>query len=466
MDLMSHYSHRGLAKLAEQYGGLLHLKMGSVHMVVVSGREEARQVLQVQDKVFANRPATIAIRYLTYDRADMAFAHYGPFWRQMRKVYVMKLFSRRRAESWDSVRDEVEKMVRAVAAGSAVNICELVNGLARDITYRVAFGSSLDEGKDEFVNIIRQFSDLFGAFNIADFFPWLKWADPHGLNPRLAAARASLDVFIDNVIENHMQKRKDKNEGISGEGAMDMVDQLLEFYSEEAAVNESEDLQNAIKLTRDNIKAVIMDVMFGGTNTIATAIEWAFAELMKSPENLKRVQKELAAVCPDRKVEQADLENLTFLKCCLKETLRLHAPIPLLLHETVKATEVNGYYIPAKSRVVINTWAIGRDKNYWEDDPESFKPERFLKAGAPDLMGNNFEFLPFGSGRRSCPGLQLGVYALEMAVANLLQCFTWELPNGMKPSEIQMEDAFGLKVSLANPLLLVPTPRLLQNNLH
>lgn len=116
MFMMDQLTHRGLANLAKKYGGLCHLRMGFLHMYAVSSPDVARQVLQVQDSVFSNRPATIAISYLTYDRADMAFAHYGPFWRQMRKVCVMKVFSRKRAESWASVRDEVDKMIRSVSS--------------------------------------------------------------------------------------------------------------------------------------------------------------------------------------------------------------------------------------------------------------------------------------------------------------------------------------------------------------
>lgn len=262
MNLMDHYSHRGLAKLAKKYGGLLHLKMGTLHMVVVSGPDEARQVLQAQDNIFSNRPANVAINYLTYDRADMAFAHYGPFWRQMRKLCVMKLFSRRRAESWDSVRDEVDNTVRTVAmsSGSAVNVGELIFGLTRDIIYRAAFGSSSSEGQDNFIKILQEFSKLFGAFNVSDFFPLLSWLDLQGFNPRLAKARASLDGFIDKIIDDHIQRRRrNKNGQVSGDGAeTDMVDELLAFYSEEMKVNESDDLQNAIKLSRDNIKAIIM----------------------------------------------------------------------------------------------------------------------------------------------------------------------------------------------------------------
>ncbi|KAL0378341.1 UNVERIFIED_CONTAM: cytochrome [Sesamum radiatum] len=260
MEMIDQLTHRGLANLAKQYGGILHLRIGLLHMVAVSKPDVAREVLQVQDNIFSNRPATVAIRYLTYDRADMAFAHYGPFWRQMRKLCVMKLFSRKRAESWDSVRDEVDDMVRTVATstGMAVNIGELVFGLTRNIIYRAAFGSSSHEGQDDFIKILQEFSKLFGAFNIADFIPWLGWMDPQGLNSRLTKARASLDGFIDSIIDDHMQRKKPEV-GSDEARDTDMVDELLAFYSDdEAKVSEAEDLQTSIKLTRDNIKAIIM----------------------------------------------------------------------------------------------------------------------------------------------------------------------------------------------------------------
>ncbi|KMT09512.1 hypothetical protein BVRB_6g129780 [Beta vulgaris subsp. vulgaris] len=283
MMIMDQLTHRGLAKLAQRYGGLFHLKMGFVHMMVVSSPDEARQVLQVQDNIFSNRPATVAISYLTYDRADMAFAHYGPFWRQMRKLCVMRLFSRKRAESWQSVRDEVDYIVRILSekARSPVNVGEHVFNLTKNVIYRAAFGSSSSEGQDEFIAILQEFSKLFGAFNIADFIPFLTWADPNGLNNRLAKARSSLDGFIDRIIDDHINKRKAVNgHDVKQEDKVenDMVDDLLNFYSEETKVNESEDLQNAIKLTRNNIKAIIMpselstDDIFGLTAPRATRL--------------------------------------------------------------------------------------------------------------------------------------------------------------------------------------------------
>ena len=174
--------------------------------------------------------------------------------------------------------------------------------------------------------------------------------------------------------------------------------------------------------------------MFGGTETVALAIEWTMVELMRSPEDLQRVQQELADVAGlDRRVEESDLEKLAFLKCAVKETLRMHPPIPLLPHAAAEDAVVCGYHVPKGSRLMINAWAIGRDGDSWEE-PEAFKPSRFLNPSVPDFKGSNYEFIPFGSGRRSCPGMQLGLYALEVVVAHLLHCFTWELPDGLKPA--------------------------------
>ncbi|OAY82487.1 Cytochrome P450 84A1 [Ananas comosus] len=465
MLMMDQLTHRGLAKLAERYGGLLHLRLGFLHAVAVSTPDVAREVLQAQDSAFANRPATIAIAYLTYDRADMAFAHYGPFWRQMRKLCVVKLFSRKRAESWASVRDEVDSLMRFVASssGTTVNLGEVIFNLTKNITFRAAFGTQSHENQDEFISILQEFSKLFGAFNVGDFIPWLGWMDLQGINKRLTAAREALDRFIDKIIDEHLKSPKEADADDA-----DMVDDMLAFLADAPSAGKSDgqaggDLQGSLRLTRDNIKAIIMDVMFGGTETVASAIEWAMAELMKSPDDMRRVQQELADVVGlDRKVHESDLDKLPFLKCVVKETLRLHPPIPLLLHETVEDCTVAGYSVPKKSRVMINVWAIGRDASAWKD-ANAFRPSRFAPGGdsaSVDFKGNFFELLPFGSGRRSCPGMQLGLYGLELSVAQLMHCFNWALPNGMKPSELDMSDVFGLTAPRAVRLWAVPAPRL------
>ncbi|XP_015903025.3 cytochrome P450 84A1 [Ziziphus jujuba] len=469
MTMMDQLNCRGLAKLAKQYGGIFHLRMGYLHIMVVSSPDVARQVLQVHDNVFSNRPANIATTCLTYDRADVAFANYGPFWRQMRKLCVMKLFSNKRAESWNSVPDLVDSTARTVAAsaGTEVNIGGLVYALTRNIVYRAAFGTSVQEKQDEFFKILREFSKLFGAFNIADFIPWLGWIDPQGgvFNRRLAKARQSLDRFIDKIIDDHIEKKAMNNNNGSQSHAhdpqTDIVDDLIANYGEDDEVLEKfQDSKNSIKLTRENVKGIIMDLMFGGTETVGSAIEWTLSELLKSPEDLKKVQKELDDVVGlERRLEEGDLEKLIYLKCVIKETLRLHPPFPFLLHETSEDAEVAGYYVPKKCRIMINVWAMGRDANYW-DDAEAFKPSRFLKD-VRDLKGNHFEYIPFGSGRRSCPAMKVSLFALELAVGHLLHCFTWELPGGMEAGQLDMNAVFGLSASRATRLVAVPTKRIL-----
>ncbi|CAN1126456.1 Cytochrome P450 84A1 [Linum perenne] len=354
MLIMDQLTHHGLAKLAKQYGGLFHLRMGNINMVTVSSPEIAK---------------------------DMAFANYGPFWRQMRKISVMKLFSRRRAESWESVRDEIDSMVQTVAAnptGNPINVGELIFTFTMNLTYRAAFGTSNNnKGQmEEFIKILQEFSRLFGAFNIADFIPFLGWMDPQGLFPRMVNARSSLDKFIDQIMDDHLLKKKNTSTQEDLVPNPDMVDDSTTSTT-----------TSSTKLTKDNIKAIIMDVMFGGTETVASVIEWAMAELLKSPDDLKRVQQELSNVVGlNRHVEERDLDKLTFLKCILKETLRLHPPIPLLLHETAEDTEVSGYFIPKRSRVMVNAYAIARDPNSWVN-PNEFNPARFLKEGMPDFKG-------------------------------------------------------------------------------
>nr|POE65512.1 cytochrome p450 84a1 [Quercus suber] len=208
MSMMAQLTHRGLAQLAKHYGGLLHLKIGLLNMVVVSTPDVAREVLLPQDSVFSNRSSSTAIKYLSYDGADMAFANYGPFWRQM------------------------------------------------------PFGSNSHEGEEgQIENILQEFSRLFVEFNIADFIPWLGWIHPKEFKKRLVNARRELDVFIDKVIDEHLAKKSNKNSKDENEAAVtDMVDELISFLDEGAHENKFTDSLSTVKLTRDNIKALIMSL--------------------------------------------------------------------------------------------------------------------------------------------------------------------------------------------------------------
>ena len=255
---MDQFTHRGLAKLAKVHGGFFHLPIGFANVFVVSSPETAREILQEQAGVFSHRPVTAAMAYVSYDLADMAFARYGPFWRQMRKLCVVKLFSRGRDQSWRTVRAEVDGLVRSLAEAGAVvvaNVGELAFKFATNITLRAAFGARSQEDEAEFVAIIRELSQTFLAFNVADFVPFVGFLDLNGINRRTRAARHALDVFIDRIIDEHVARWKNGDVA-----AADMVDDMIAYLAETPGRDTREDgveLKD-LRLTRENIKGLIM----------------------------------------------------------------------------------------------------------------------------------------------------------------------------------------------------------------
>lgn len=203
---------------------------------------------------------------------------------------------------------------------------------------------------------------------------------------------------------------------------------------------------------------LFQDIFSAGSETTSTALEWAMSELMKNPGNMKKAQDEVRKVyhgCGS--VEESRLNELKYLQAVIKETLRLHPPVPLLIpRESSERSEINGYEIPAKSRVIVNAWAIGRDARYWPD-AEKFNPERFLDS-AVDYQGKDLKYIPFGAGRRMCPGISFGMVSVELILAQLLFHFDWKLPDGLSNEELDMTELFALSVRRKNDLCLIPVP--------
>ncbi|KAA8521984.1 hypothetical protein F0562_012702 [Nyssa sinensis] len=219
-------------------------------------------------------------------------------------------------------------------------------------------------------------------------------------------------------------------------------------------------LSNAL-LSRDFIVLGVDGVMKGlelfsaGTDTSTSTVEWALAELIKNPESMKKVREELTREIKQESLKESHLPQLPYLQACVKETLRLHPPAPFLLpHRALDSCKVMNYTIPKNAQVVVNIWAIGRDPVIWEE-PLKFKPERFLNSTL-DFKGNDFEFLPFGAGRRICPGLPMGAKQVSLALASLIHHFDWSLPHGNDPNELDMNEKFGVTLHKEQPLLLIP----------
>ncbi|KAF7073226.1 hypothetical protein CFC21_078258 [Triticum aestivum] len=261
---------------------------------------------------------------------------------------------------------------------------------------------------------------------------------------RLRRVHRQVDKLLEDIIGERKRLRQKKMK----DTAEDMLDVLLDAM---------EHPDTDVPITHDNIKAVIMDMFAGGTETSSSTIEWAIAELMKNPKEMTKVQDEVRTKMQGE-ASWCDIGQLSYLRLVVKETLRLHMPAPLLIPRVCKEQcRLGGYTIPAGSRVVINAWAMSRDQRYWED-AEAFRPGRFLGTSV-DFKGGDFEFLPFGAGRRMCPGIEFGLAGVELCLAQLLFYFDWTLPGGMAPEDLDMsETSFGvLSVVRKEPLRLIPS---------
>ncbi|KAH0724500.1 hypothetical protein KY284_000365 [Solanum tuberosum] len=202
-----------------------------------------------------------------------------------------------------------------------------------------------------------------------------------------------------------------------------------------------------------------MKDMFGaGTETSSTTIDWTMVEMMRNPNVLSKAQAEVRNAFKGKETfDENDVEELKYLKLVVKESFRLHPPFPLLIpRECREEVDINGYNIPLKTKVMVNTWAIGRDPKYW-NDAESFKPERF-EHNSMDFVGNNFEYLPFGSGRRICPGISFGLANVYFPLAQLLYHFDWKLPSGINPSDLDLTESAGLTCARKSNLYLNAAP--------
>ncbi|XXG72385.1 hypothetical protein AAC387_Pa07g1493 [Persea americana] len=438
-------THSSLWSLSIQYGPLIHLKLGCLPALVVSSAKYAREVMKYKDLEFCSRPSFFSQKRLSYNFLDIAFAPYGAYWREMRKVSIVELFSTKRTQSFRFIREEeVARMITSISKSSSkpINLSDMLMTLASNIICRAAFGKYYTgEGSEmgDFNRVFGETQAMFVAFFVVDFIPWLGWIDKiNGQHARLEKNFYELDDFYEKVIEEHLDPKRDKLE------QEDFVDVLIH-------------VQKDLKLTRDNIKAILMNILVAGTDTGSATLTWAMTELVKNPKVLKKAQDEVRRVIGRKnKVEESDILQLQYLKLVVKETFRLHPPTPLLLpRETIRHCKIDGYDILPKTLVFINAQAIGRDPDCWQH-PNEFMPERFM-GNEIDYKGQHFEFIPFGAGRRICPGMLFGTTSVELALANLLYLFNWELPSGTNIEDLDMSEAPGITTHKKYGLLLVAT---------
>ncbi|KAG5611382.1 hypothetical protein H5410_022663 [Solanum commersonii] len=443
--------HHVLRDLAKKYGPLMHLQLGEVSAVVVTSSDMAKEVLKTHDIAFASRPKLLAPEIVCYNRSDIAFCPYGDYWRQMRKICVLELLSAKNVRSYGSIRrDEVDRLVNFIRSSSdePVNFTERLFFFTSSMTCRSAFGKVFKE-QDKFIQLIKEVIGLAGGFDVADIFPSLKFLHVlSGMKGKIMNAHDKVDAIVEDVINEHKKNIAigKTNGALGGE---DLIDVLIRLMNDGG-------LQ--FPITNDNIKAIIFDMFAAGTETSSSTLVWAMVQMMKNPSVLAKAQAEVREAFKDKETfDENDVEELKYLKLVIKETLRLHPPVPLLVpRECREETDINGYTIPVKTKVMVNVWALGRDPKYW-DDAESFKPERFEQCSV-DFVGNNFEYLPFGGGRRICPGISFGLANVYLPLARLLYHFDWKLPIGMEPKDLNLTELVGVTAARKDDLILVATP--------
>ncbi|GLT56974.1 hypothetical protein SLA2020_299860 [Shorea laevis] len=305
---------------------------------------------------------------------------------------------------------------------------------------------------------VQQSIELAAGLNPSDLYPSNKLLYVIG---RMGAQRLhkEVDRILGDIVDEHRKSQRTAKIGVK-EVNEDLVDVLFFFFEKHVDVLLKYEEHGGLgfHLTADNIKAVILDLYAAGSETTATIVTWAMSEMMKNPRVMEKAQGEVRQFF-DRKgcVDEIAFSHLDYLKLVIKETLRFHHPLLLLLpREFREKCEINGYEIPFKSKVLINAWTIGRDPSLW-NDAERFYPERFLGSSI-DFKGTNFEYIPFGAGRRMCPGIASGLVSVEFILALLLYHFDWKLPNGIHHQDLDMSESFGVTARRKYDLFAIPSP--------
>ncbi|CAM8933793.1 unnamed protein product [Rhodiola kirilowii] len=444
------YPHRTLRSLAKRYGPqLMLIHLGSAPAYVVSSANVAEDIMRTHDIAFSNRLESRIYKRLLYDCKDLLMAPYGEYWRRIRGICASQLLSTARVQSLQYIREEeTNLMIQTIrelhgSVSCPFNLSQLLEQTTNDIVCRASLGKKYNKKEEGTLNrVFQEFNALLGLFNIGEYIPWLDWINNfNGVYKRVEQNYHEIDELLEEIIEDHLATST-----ASGNKPV-LLDVLLDCQNSK---------DGGFFITRDSVKAIILDIFAGGSDTTYVVLEWAMTELLKHPEVLERVQGEVRGIIGDRRkaqISREDITKMSYLKAVIKESMRLHPSVPLIPRVSTQDVVVNGYTIPARTRVLINIWAIGTDPELWEE-PDKFQPERFLNNNN-NGHHDDFKWMAFGGGRRRCPGETFGMALVEFVLASLLYNFDWSLPDG---SDLDMTEFIALALHRMHPLIAIATP--------
>ncbi|XP_022034064.1 cytochrome P450 81Q32-like [Helianthus annuus] len=449
--------YRTFARISAKHGPIILLRFGSRCVLLVSSHFIAEECFTKNDIVFANRPNLVFGKILGDNFTSLVWAPYGDHWRNLRRIASTEILSTQRLNEFQDIRaDEGLLLIRKLLSNSSpVNMKSAFYELTLNIMMRMIsgkryFGGDIVEVEEEgrrFRKILDEAFSLAGASNLGDYLPILSWFGVKGLEKKLLLLREKKDVFFQGLIEQLREKHV--NEKNNKKKKKTMIEVLL-------SLQESDPEYYTDKM----IRSFVLIILSAGTETSLGTMEWALSLLLNNPHVLKKAQNEIDIhVGNNRLIKESDISDLPYLRCILNETLRLYPAAPLLTpRSSSKDCVVGGYHIPSGTMLLVNQWAIHHDPNLWTD-PERFIPERF-----EGLEGwrDGFKLMPFGSGRRNCPGEGLALRVVGLTLGLLIQCFDWER---MSEDMVDMTEAPGLTMPKLKPLVAKCRPRVLMQNL-
>ncbi|MED6169110.1 hypothetical protein PIB30_018241 [Stylosanthes scabra] len=448
--------HKALANLSQTYGPIMSLKLGNITTIVISSPTLAKQVLQIYDQIFSHRTIPDTVKVLDHHLYSVGWLPpSSPQWRILRRVCATRVFSPQQLDSTQVLRQKIlhelmDFVKQKSEKGEVLNIGEtcfttILNSVSNTFfSVNVAhYGESCKS--QEFKDIIWGIGEESGKPNVVDFFPMFRFFDPQGARARMTKHTEKLIAFVDGLTEERLKSRALEKE-TTNKRCKDVLDSILDVMLEENS-----------QVSRLHVLHLFLILFMAGVDSTSITIEWTMTELLRNPEKLRKLREELQRVLGkgEQVLEESHISKLPYLRAVVKETLRMHPPAPLLApHKASEDVEISGFMIRKDTQVWVNIWAMGKDSSVWEN-PNEFMPERFLDSKI-DIHGRDFELLPFGAGRRMCPGLPLAYRSVHVVLASLLNGYDWKLPNGQDSKDLDMSERFGLTLHKAQPLQAVP----------
>lgn len=426
-----------------------------------------KEIFTTNDVIVSGRPKFLAAKHLSYNYAMFGFSPYGSFWLELRKITTLQLLSNRRLELLKHVRvsemgismRQLYKLWSKEKNGSGLVLMDMkkwFEELNLNVTFRMVAGkryfgggaASNDEEARTCRRVMREFFRLLGVVVVADSLPFLRWLDLGGYERAMKETAREMDSIVSVWLEEH--RIKSDSSGDEANMEQDFMDVMLSAVKNVDLCGFDADTV---------IKATCMDIISSGTDTTAVELTWALCLLLNNNHVLKKAQEELDNVVgKQRQVKESDLNYLIYLQAIVKETFRLYPAGQLGgVREFSDDCTVGGYHVPKGTRLVVNLWKLHRDPRIWSD-PTEFRPERFLEMHKKiDVKGQHFELIPFGAGRRVCPGITFGLQMFHLVLASLLHGFDISTPSD---APVDMAEGAGLTNAKITPLEILIAPRL------